>query len=300
VALPAGMDPDDLVRREGAGAIERLLEAPTSLLDLVWSHERDALPLAGPEDKAGLKARLLAHAEAIADRDIAALYRREWLERFSALAFPKRERGEWQGRNSGGGASGGARGRSRGGPHGNSRGGWGRAHPAELAPGTAERLAGGAAPRDALAQGVIAGLARHPGEIVRHAEALLGLASASPALAPAVDALLHLSDALEAGSEHPISGGETLPQPPDSTRFSFLSEGADPEEARADLAEALALLVERPALEAAITAATARFETDPEGAFAEQQRLRKRKLEFESRLGQMARRRAAAAAEERN
>jgi DNA primase len=59
------------------------------------------------------------------------------------------------------------------------------------------------------------------------------------------------------------------------------------------LAEAVALLVEKPAIEAAIAAATARFETDPEGAFAEQQRLRQRKLEIESRLGQMARQRAA-------
>jgi DNA primase len=50
------------------------------------------------------------------------------------------------------------------------------------------------------------------------------------------------------------------------------------------LAEAASLLVERPALETALAAATARFATDPEGAFAEQQRLLKRKLEFESRL----------------
>jgi len=316
VALPAGMDPDDLVRNDGRAALEHLLEAPASLLDLVWSHERDAVPLAGPEDKAGLKARLLAHAEAIADRDIAALYRREWLERFSALAFPKRERAEWHGGGAGRGAGRGpgrgvGRGAGRGANRGSNRGSaWDtdRARAAELAPGTAERLVrSGGAERDTLAQGVIAGLARHPGEIVRHAEALLGLASACPALAPAVDALLHLSEVLEAGGERPISPDGTLPQPPDSSRFSFLIEGAEPEEARADLAEALALLVERPALEAAIAAATARFETDPEGAFAEQQRLlarreglRKRKLEFESRLGQMAGRRAAAAAEEPN
>jgi DNA primase len=50
------------------------------------------------------------------------------------------------------------------------------------------------------------------------------------------------------------------------------------------------------ALEAAIAEATARFETDPEGAFAEQQRLRERKLEIESRLGHMARKRAAGTA----
>jgi DNA primase len=75
-------------------------------------------------------------------------------------------------------------------------------------------------------------------------------------------------------------------------------EGFDPQAARKDLAEAVALLVERPALDAAIAAATARFDSDPEGAFAEQQRLRKRKLEFESRLGQMARKRATLAADD--
>ena len=73
-------------------------------------------------------------------------------------------------------------------------------------------------------------------------------------------------------------------------------EGTDPAGSREDLAEAVALLVERPALEAAIAEATARFDHDPEGAFAEQQRLRKRKLEIEVRLGQMARKRAASAA----
>ena len=62
-------------------------------------------------------------------------------------------------------------------------------------------------------------------------------------------------------------------------------------------AEAVSLLVERPALEAALAAATARFETDPEAAFAEQQRLLKRKLAFEKRLGLMASRRAARAAQ---
>ena len=84
-----------------------------------------------------------------------------------------------------------------------------------------------------------------------------------------------------------------LPQPPDKSRFSFLDEGSDPDDAKQDLAEAVSLLVEKPALEAAILAATRRFDTDPEGAFAEQQRLRKRKLEIDARLGQMARKRAA-------
>jgi len=109
---------------------------------------------------------------------------------------------------------------------------------------------------------------------------------------------MHSLVALEGGAHNPISAAGTLPQPPDGTPFSFLMEGSDPGAAREDLAEAVALLVERPALDAAIAAATARFDSDPEGAFAEQQRLRKRKLEFESRLGQMARKRAAEATDD--
>ena len=104
------------------------------------------------------------------------------------------------------------------------------------------------------------------------------------------------AERLEAGEKSPIFPNGVLAPPPDNPRFSFLMEGHDPAGAREDLAEAVSLLVERPALEAAIAAATARFEADPEGAFAEQQRLRKRKLAIESRLGQMARKRAAAAA----
>ena len=78
-----------------------------------------------------------------------------------------------------------------------------------------------------------------------------------------------------------------------SLPFSFLAPDAEETDARSALANAVGLLIERPALEAAVAKATARFESDPEGAFAEQQRLLKRKLEFEARLGQMAQQRAA-------
>jgi DNA primase len=152
--------------------------------------------------------------------------------------------------------------------------------------------------RDHFTRAVLAGLARHPREIGRHAEALARLARAVPGTSTAIDRLFDLSEALEVGRERPIFADEALAPPPDNTRFTFLVEGSDPDVAREDLAEAVALLVERPALEAAIAEATGRFESDPEDAFAEQQRLRERKLEIESRLGQMARKRAAGAADE--
>jgi len=200
-----------------------------------------ALPLLRPgHSKAGLKARLLEHVEAIQHPDIRSLYRRELMDRFSAFAFPPRAARERDWRQNR------------------------PAHP-QLSPETANRLrraSGGA--RDGLMQAVIAGLARHPRAIHRHAEALGKLAPGGPAVGKAIDSLLDAAHALEMGEELPM---------------------------------AVALLVERPALEAALADATARFEqTFEQDAFEEQQRLLKRKLEFERRLGQMASERAAAQA----
>ena len=273
VTLPAGLDPDDLLKQQGRGAMDRLLESPQSLLDTLWRHEHEAQPLHSPEDKAGLKQRLIDHTETIQHPDIRSLYRRELLDRYSAFAFPRREFTPRQG-------------------------GF-RRDPRFKAPAPSDTraLQGlSALARDHFTRAVLAGLARHPREIGRHAEALARLARAVPGTAGTIDRLFDLSEALESGRQNPISAAEAIAPPPDNTRFAFLVEGSDPDAAREDLAEAVALLVERPALEAAIVEATARFETDPEGAFAEQQRLRERKLEIESRLGHMARKRAAGTA----
>ena len=77
-------------------------------------------------------------------------------------------------------------------------------------------------------------------------------------------------------------------------RFGFLNPDTGADQAAEDLVQAVDLLVERPVLEAALAQATARFESElSDDAFAEQQRLLKRKLEFDSRLRQMATRQAA-------
>ena len=277
VRLPAGLDPDDLLKKEGRAAMERLLAAPATLLDTLWEFEKNAQALDTPEDKAGLKQRLLDHVERIEHPDIRALYKRELLERFSAFAFPRRERSFTP-------RGGGPRDRRQAIPR--------------LSPETARRLRGAReGSRDQLVSAVIAGLMRYPDEALRHAEQLGRFAQLDRKAGPAVDAVLEAVEMLEPGETLPISSFDGPVAPPDNTRFAFLGEGIDPQVAREQLAEAVALLVERPALEAALAAATARFETDPEGAFAEQQRLLKRKLEFERRLGQMSSRRAASAAQ---
>ena len=273
VRMPAGMDPDDLIKRDGVAALEALLAAPKSLLDQLWEHERDAAPLNSPEDKAGLKARLMAHVETIADPDIKALYRRELNDRFSAFAFPPRQEREWR-------------------PMGRA------APPRRSDPQVTQRLRKNAGSRDALSAAVLAGLLRHPQELARHGDALAHADLADPRFAVLVDALdagepletRHLSTIL-------ATRGLVAPNPVEyaSLRFGFLIEDSPPELASESLAQAIGLLVERPALEAALAEATARFERDlSEGAYAEQQRLLKRKLEFDARLRQMASARTAA------
>ena len=273
VRLPPGMDPDDLVRQQGTSAMECLLGEAKGLLDTLWEHEREALPLITPEDKAGLKARLKLHVDTIADPEIKALYWRELQDRFSAFAYPRREQsdGGWQpNRSSTGGPSGGAgRGFGRGRP-------WQQLPPPRPLPETAAHAARAGTDRLAaeLTERIIAGLCRWPGELPTHAEALTRAAGQDLRLGQMLDHL-ESGGVLETDAITAILGPGVPP-------------GAACPASVAQLAEVVAMLVERPILEAALQAATARFDADPDGAFAEQQRLLKRKLEFDTRLRQMA------------
>src|SRR5689334_9924316 len=75
VELPAGQDPDDVIRAGGREAFEALLEKPEPLDARLWRHEVYAEPLATPEAWAGLKQRLIAHASAIDHADLSRIYR---------------------------------------------------------------------------------------------------------------------------------------------------------------------------------------------------------------------------------
>jgi DNA primase len=283
VRLPAGLDPDDLVRRDGAKAMEALLARSMSLLDALWQAERDAQPLDSPEAKAGLKARLMGHVDTIADQDIRALYRRELLDRFSAFAYPPREKR--------GGARGGA---------GNG-GSWQAGRRGDALPATPlspearsalqRAIAGGQ--RASLLSAVIAGLVRHPDQIARHAEALTRLARLDPESTAAIESLIELSETLDSRGQSAIFGEQGHPAPPVTNRYAFLREGTPPGEAREELAEAVSLLVQKPALEAALANTIARFDEDPEGSFAEQARLRAQLSSIDERLKAFGRRKAA-------
>ncbi|KTR83362.1 DNA primase [Novosphingobium barchaimii] len=285
VRLPEGLDPDDLLKAKGRPAMEAMLEDARPLVDVLWEAERESTPLDTPEAKAGLKARLLAHVEAIGHQDVAILYKRELMDRYSAFAFPRREERPFTPR--------------RAAPNG--RGNFKRGVFEERQPSDPQSIArlnramdGG---RDALSAAILAGLVRWPSQIHRHAETLMSTHGLDRRFALLVDCC-DSTDPLETADLTSIlvRHGLELPGPSawSGLRFGFLQPEATEAQGASELAQAIELLVERPALEAALARATARFEGDlSEEAFEEQQRLLKRKLEFDNRLRQMATRHAA-------
>jgi DNA primase len=286
VTLPAGMDPDDVVKSQGPAAMEALLDGARSLVDVLWEAERDSSPLATPEDKAGLKARLLAHCETIQHPDIKSLYRRELTDRFGELAFARKERAPFQPRQ------GSAPTRGKGQP-------WRPAPPPLAEQDKARMLRIGTGPSVSLLAAVLDGLIRHPAQIARHADALARLRPDDRETCALIDALLVAADDAAALESEPfrtilLERGLRLPSAQDyaGMRFGFLAEGGD--SAGDELAEAIAILVEWPAVEEALAEANKRVESElSDENFAEQQRLIARSMALRARLGQMGRARAA-------
>lgn len=294
VRLPAGLDPDDLIKAQGKAAMENILASPRSLVDTLWEFEQGAQPLVTPEAKAGLKARLMAHVETIADPEVKGLYRRELGDRFSAFAYPPRparpalpaaQRSSQFG--------------PQGGPQrGPQRGPWrGAPMPPMLTEASrvqlSQMMAGGQ--RQGLLAAVLAGLARYPGQIGRHTEALSALARRDRQATALIESLFELAETLDSRGATAICTSQGQPAPSADIRYAFLDEGNDPDAACEELAEAVSLLVERPALEAALAATIVRFDNDPEGSFAEQTRLRAQLIAVEERLKAFGRRKAAPA-----
>lgn len=80
--LPAGDDPDTLVRRIGPSAMEEVLAGALPLDRLVWQIELGSQPCDTPERRAGLRRRLDARASSIAERTVAEGYRQAFAKYF--------------------------------------------------------------------------------------------------------------------------------------------------------------------------------------------------------------------------
>jgi DNA primase len=274
VRMPKGQDPDELIKAHGPQAMEAALGEAQSLLDTLWEHERDALPTDTPEAKAGLKARLMAHVDTIADKDIKSLYRSELLERFSDYAFPRRDQGGGRGAP----APGAPRPQREWQPPRNG-GRFGKSFVPDVPhPRTAAMVARAAPWRSAALDAVVSGLARLPSVIAAQIEPLARLADEDARIDMLVDAAMSgaISQGLDHGAIDTIlrSRGLLLPdqEPVKGMGFSFLH--GDDEAARAQLVDVIGVLTERPQVERALAAASA-LAFESEAAFAEQQRLRR-------------------------
>jgi DNA primase len=97
VALPAGEDPDSLIRGQGPAAIRRVLDIARPLSDLVWDLETDGKPVDTPERRASVQSAIERRVGEIADPMVRDYYRNEMRSRLAQLRRPEPERGRYGG-----------------------------------------------------------------------------------------------------------------------------------------------------------------------------------------------------------
>ena len=274
VTLPAGQDPDDLIRTSGRAALDAPLDRPEPLVEKLWRHEVEAEPLVTPEQRAGLRRRLLDHVGAISDPDVREQYRFDLLERFNALTLPQRQQQRpWTDRPQRGG---------------------GRFTPPPRPTSADARSVGRTGLSPQLARAVLLGLIRFPDLIGQYGEAIAGLPIAEPGIKRIRNLLLEsamTNAALDPEALNTILAerdGAALLEELGRKRglgFSFTRRDADPDRARRDLILAIETLAARPGLDAALEAATARVMDEGDDlAFEEQKRLLVARIEADTQL----------------
>lgn len=72
--LPGGMDPDDLIKAQGAAAMQKVLDEAQPMVNLLWRRETEGKVFDSPERKAALDKKLRATLSKIADPSIRSHY----------------------------------------------------------------------------------------------------------------------------------------------------------------------------------------------------------------------------------
>lgn len=94
LTLPAGEDPDSLVRKKGPEALRRVLDLARPLSDLVWDLETEGKSTDTPERRASLQRSVEQRVAGIADPIVRDYYRTDMRERLNRMRRP--ERPAWQ------------------------------------------------------------------------------------------------------------------------------------------------------------------------------------------------------------
>ena len=292
--LPAGQDPDDIVRARGATGFTEILEGAQPLVERLWAHEVASGPLTTPEERAALKSRLLAHADAIEDADVRHHYREAFRERLDALFARKTpERGPrqpWTPNAPRGGFGG--------------RGRRFAPDPRLQPPADETRSIGQAGISAPYIAALIGGLLRYPDALRRNEEALTRLPVSDPSDAELLGVML---DSAMCREGLDCEGLLAILEPmkvynrattllrADGMHFSFNRrlEGDEADAAREtalrDLDEYIGVLVTQPEIRERLAQATADFQRtmDDEG-FARQQKLYAMDKELTRRLAALS------------
>jgi DNA primase len=275
VELPAGQDPDDVIRTGGKDAIEALLASPEPLDARLWRHELEAEPLTTPEAWAGLKQRLIAHASAIGHADLSRMYREDWLNRFYEQRRPS-----------------GASAPRAFTPRGSFRNGR-FVPPPQPVRQEAKTIANSGIDAP-TARALILGFANYPEELPAHCEQLQKLPITDKSTAKVRDELVEAAFSgatLDQASVDTILArdGTTGGQARRAMGFSFTRRDSDPDRARSDLAAAVEIIAAAEEVEKALEHATERLKRDfTDEALEEQQRLIEAQRGLRQRLAQLA------------
>ncbi|MDI1285702.1 MAG: DNA primase [Reyranella sp.] len=89
LALPAGEDPDSVIRARGADAIRRVLDLARPLSDVVWEMETEGRPADTPERRASLQRAVELRVAEIADPMVRDYYRTDMRNRLNRVRRPE-------------------------------------------------------------------------------------------------------------------------------------------------------------------------------------------------------------------
>jgi DNA primase len=93
VFLPEGQDPDDLLRKAGAAAVQAAVDRTVGFAEVLWQREAERAPLDTPERRADLEKRLNALVAQIRDAAVKRNYKSEFDQRLGDLNGPRGGRG---------------------------------------------------------------------------------------------------------------------------------------------------------------------------------------------------------------
>ncbi|MGH6705260.1 MAG: DNA primase, partial [Sphingomicrobium sp.] len=276
VALPAGQDPDDVVKAGGRDAFQALLATAEPLVERLWRHEVEAAPLDTPEARAGLKQRLMEHTQAIADPNVRQLYRDEWLRRFDALVRPQQAarslypRREWKKNKDG------------------------KFAPPSPPPQENTRGLARSGVEGPIAKALMRGFILYPQALHDHIEELAHLRIADRNCASLRDQLVQIAmsgqhldrDGLKTILASQAAGIDVRRG---AMRFSFTQADSNPEVALNDLGSALEAVIALSEIEYALGEATKKLKQEiSDVAYAEQQRLMTARKSYNDRLASLA------------